>query len=507
MVNSNSSAFVSAQTKKNTYTNHFVHQQFEQSNLRLQSNCNQHSYTLYNDHYFWSVFDQLIDQGICDPNDPQKSVTNVFNNDVVGNNWRDIHLDWNSSNAFNYNANPNYLPLYFNTVNVNECFITGDDYADVCPPNIYPRVIGSQLTSYKKLLTSYNELKKLIDKNDTEAMLQYIDDNNLAAINSLPGDEKKLLSDETLLALIDRLPPANWNDFETILLNNSPLNPRLLEIINSSTEIPNPIKQSLNNAQVGVSPRSIIDKQLLGIEIEKGIALNELISSYIDTAMVDTALNLLALDHSIGAKMLGLALDPYNHFGYNYQYDLNRDLALLTRTGTDPNSIDQLKDYITYFTSTSNGINQTNNLSSNNISNLNNLANVNTIDGIYSIVALASANKATYGYNPKPIRIVNGYRESPPEIEDPNANLIINKNVFDFKMQPNPANDMVQLVFDDVLATKFEIMDLTGNLLFSSSIQGKTIEVNLSNFANGFYMVKAYNSFYGARVKQLIIVK
>jgi hypothetical protein len=507
MVNSNSSAFVSAQTQKNTYTNHFVHQQFEQSNLMLQSNCNQHSYTLYNDHYFWSVFDQLAHQGICDPNNIQWSVTNVFNNDVVGNNWRDIHLDWNSSNAFNYNANPNYLPLYFNTVNVNECFITGDDYADVCPPNIYPRVIGSQLSSYKSLLQSYNGLKKLIDNDSTEALLAYIDENQLGEIKNLPDSIKNLLSDETLLALIDRLPPANWNDFETILLNNSPLNLRLLEIINGSSDIPNPVKQSINNAQVGISARSIIDKQLLGLEIEKGIALNELISSYIDTGMVDSAMNLLAADHSIGAKMLGLVLDPNNYYGNNYNSDLNHDLALLMRTATDTISVEQLEDFISYFSNSANGITHTNNLSSSNLINLNNLANVNSIDGIYALVALSASNKATYGYNPKPINIVNGYRESPPEIAEPNANLTINKNVFDFKMQPNPANDIVKLLFDDVLATKFEIMDLTGNLLFSSSIQGNTIEVSLSNFANGFYLVKAYNSVYGARVKQLIIVK
>jgi len=35
----------------------------------------------------------------------------------------------------------------------------------------------------------------------------------------------------------------------------------------------------------------------------------------------------------------------------------------------------------------------------------------------------------------------------------------------------------------------------------------KTGNVNLSNFANGFYLVKAYNLVYGNKVKQLIIVK
>ena len=126
---------------------------------------------------------------------------------------------------------------------------------------------------------------------------------------------------------------------------------------------------------------------------------------------------------------------------------------------------------------------------------------------IYASVALAASNKATYGYNPKPIRIVNGYRESPPEIAEPNANLTINKNNFDFKMQPNPANDMVQLVFDDVLATKFEIMDLTGKLLLSMQIQNSKTEIDISSLNNGYYFIKASNELYGSKTKQLVIVK
>ena len=63
---------------------------------------------------------------------------------------------------------------------------------------------------------------------------------------------------------------------------------------------------------------------------------------------------------------------------------------------------------------------------------------------IYASVALAATNKGEYGYNPKPIRIVNGYRESPPEIAEPSASLSVSNTQFNFTIQPNPANAKVQ---------------------------------------------------------------
>lgn len=502
MVNTNTSAYLAGETGYNTYENLFVHQQFEASNLMLKTNCNTHTNNAFIEHYSWSVFDQLGIQGNC-LSSPE---TNIFDNNTYGTTLKDIHLDFNAS-TFAYNSNPGYVPVYQNLGAGLTICQTNIGYATICPGNVYPGIMHHINDSYTKLLRDYTNLKKLIDQDDTETLLQYIEDNNLEVIKNMPDSSKHLLSDETLMAMIERLPPSDWSDFETILLNNSPLNPRLLQLINESNEIPNPIKQTISNAQSGQSVRSVIDAQLLNIEKEKGLALNELVAALIDTALVDSAMSILQKDGSIGAKMMGLALDPYAHYGFNYASALTRDFSLLQRLSNNPESVQQLKDYLSYYMHNLNTTANLEALAPLGIASLDNIANVTSINGIYASVALTAAKKATYGYNPKPIRLVNSYREAPPVLEEEKANLKTENVNFNFHMSPNPANNFVQLEFENELPSFIELTDLTGKILFSSTMQNNKLTIGLSEYANGFYFIKAINKTNVTIVQKLIIVK
>jgi hypothetical protein len=505
MVNTNSSAFTVGNTGYNIFENLYVHQQFEASNLMLKTNCNTHTNNAFIEHYSWSVFGQLGTQGNCSTS-PE---TNLFDNNSYGTPFRDIHLDGSnpSTSIFTYYSNPDYVPAYQN-LGAGLIICTGGiSFATACPSNTYPGIMHHINDSYTKLLRDYTDLKKLIDQDDTETLLHYIEDHNLEVIKNMPDSSKHLLSDETLMAMIERLPPSDWSDFETILLNNSPLNPRLLQLINESNEIPNPIKQSISNAQTGESVRSVIDAQLLYIEKEKGVAINELVAALIDTALVDSAMSILQKDGSIGAKMLGLALDPYAHYGFNYASSLTRDFSLLQRLSNNPESVQQLKDYLSYYMHNLNTTANLEALAPLGIASLDNIANVTSINGIYASVALAAAKKASYGYNPIPIKIVNGYREAPPVEEEEKANLLTENKTFDFNLFPNPATNNLQLKFDSDLPSKIEITDLTGNIIYNSKTNARLININLNEFANGYYLVKAINSASQNKTKQLIIAK
>jgi hypothetical protein len=507
MVNTNTSAFNAGITSYNEYSNYYVHMQFEEINMHLKTNCNKHFNTEPMEHYSWSVFGDLGPQGACNLN-LTGSETNLFDNNSFGSPFRDIHLDFIDANIFDYNSNPSFVPEFENLQ--NGLIICSDPvpFATACPANIYPRSLSFHHENYAKLLRDYTGLKKLIDQDSTEVLLQYIADNNLELIKNLPDSSRNLLSDETLMAMIDRLPPADWSDFESILIENSPLNPRLMILINESSEIPNPIKQTISNAQTGQSVRSVIDKQLLRLETEKGLALNDLLATLIDTAYTDSAFDILAKDGSIGAKMMGLALDPYAHFGFDYAMALNKDYMLLQRLGNNTEAIIQLHDYLAYYTSIISTAAKLDSLDASGEAALDNLASVTTIDGIYASVALAATNKGEYGYNPKPIRIVNGYRESPPEIAEPSASLSVSNTQFNFTIQPNPANDIVQLIFNNELPTLIEISDLTGKVLFSKAVQNSNnISVNLFDFATGFYLVKALNGVNESKIEKLVILK
>jgi hypothetical protein len=126
---------------------------------------------------------------------------------------------------------------------------------------------------------------------------------------------------------------------------------------------------------------------------------------------------------------------------------------------------------------------------------------------IYASIALAASNKAEYSYNPKPIRIVNGYRESPPVVEEEKVDLLFENKTFDFNLFPNPAANSVQLQFDVELPTQIEITDLTGKVIYSKNASTKLVSINLNEIANGYYLVKAMNGIYQNKTKQLIIAK
>jgi hypothetical protein len=279
-------------------------------------------------------------------------------------------------------------------------------------------------------------------------------------------------------------------------------------LINESSDIPNPIKQTISNAQTGQSVRSVIDKQLLSLETQKGLALNDLVGAYIDTAYTDSAFDILAKDGSIGAKMMGLALDPYAYFGFNYAEALNKDYMLLQRLGNNAEAILQLHDYLDYYTSIINTTSALHVIDPSGVSELGNLATVTNINGIYASVALAASNKAEYSYNPKPIRIVNGYRESPPQINEPSVSLSVSNTQFDFTIKPNPANDFVELIFNNQLPTVIEITDLSGKVLLSKVVQNSNyLYINLIDFSTGFYLIKAVNGVNESKIEKLIIVR
>ncbi|MFN5831517.1 MAG: hypothetical protein ACK46R_12270, partial [Bacteroidota bacterium] len=214
MVNTNTSAFNAGITSYNEYSNYYVHMQFEEINMHLKTNCNKHFNTEPMEHYSWSVFGDLGPQGACNLN-LTGSETNLFDNNSFGSPFRDIHLDFIDANIFDYNSNPSFVPEFENLQ--NGLIICSDPvpFATACPANIYPRSLSFHHENYAKLLRDYTGLKKLIDQDSTEVLLQYIADNNLELIKNLPDSSRNLLSDETLMAMIDRLPPADWSDFES----------------------------------------------------------------------------------------------------------------------------------------------------------------------------------------------------------------------------------------------------------------------------------------------------
>ena len=363
--------------------------------------------------------------------------------------------------------------------------------------------LQSHFSIYNSLLSSYESVKELLDGGNTEQMLNYIQENNIQWLNQLPTQDRKLLSDELLLSIIDNLKGTNWSMFDSIFTANSPLNEKVLNYFNS-LELPPVLKLAVNNAQAAYSVRNEYEKLLTQLEIEKGAVLNELVSLYLDSSQVDSALYYLNLDPSIGAKMIGQVIDPTNKHGYYFLRTLENAYKLIERTSAISSRPAELLEFINYYKNEL--INKATNVSENNFAELLNASSINTLSGIYTSVSLAANNKASYGYNPMPIKIVNGYRvsnSSDLKVEEIKTHTMTANSSNDMLVYPNPAKDNVRIVLPDFNYGIIEIVDVTGKVVFMSNAVNSTFEISLHSFESGLYFIR--NSKTSKSVKLTIL--
>ncbi len=73
-------------------------------------------------------------------------------------------------------------------------------------------------------------------------------------------------------------------------------------------------------------------------------------------------------------------------------------------------------------------------------------------------------------------------------------------------VSPNPANAIV-LINSTTDLEKVEIINLTGQVLISETVNTNAHRLNIENLANGVYFVKAYNSSKQVVLKKLVIQK
>ncbi|MBU3658522.1 MAG: T9SS type A sorting domain-containing protein [Flavobacteriales bacterium] len=67
---------------------------------------------------------------------------------------------------------------------------------------------------------------------------------------------------------------------------------------------------------------------------------------------------------------------------------------------------------------------------------------------------------------------------------------------FDVKIFPNPTADILKVSFsnESKQETEFQIYDLNGSMLLNEHTSNENIDLNMSNFAPGSYLLKLYSS-------------
>lgn len=106
-------------------------------------------------------------------------------------------------------------------------------------------------------------------------------------------------------------------------------------------------------------------------------------------------------------------------------------------------------------------------------------------------------------YKAKELAYAEGFSFETIFKEETNINKI--SNTFNFEISPNPANDFVNINFENELNSKVEILDIKGVIKYqNNSNQEKSLNINISDFENGLYFVTIISN--GVNKTQKLII-
>ncbi len=230
-------------------------------------------------------------QGLLDqlyPN-PQQLVRNTYSAPCVASNENRFRMDKVSSQTATHNNHltPSTTPVPCKdnlviTSNTNYTFNKPLDCPSSFGGNPSLSALQLQLSSYT---TQINSQKVIVDGNNTQGLLTIIATSSSGQIkNSLLG-VGPYLSDQVLLAAIAKNLPAGI--LKDIIIPNSPVTLAVKQAIDAIS-LPPGIRNQINAAQTGVSPRAILENHIDQLQFERDLLLSSEIRLILnDTTFID----------------------------------------------------------------------------------------------------------------------------------------------------------------------------------------------------------------------------
>jgi len=483
----NNSIAGSGKVYKNKVNNQFIKQTFFGNNSAIRANCNE-----YNTSNFgtidWLVQNNLADQGQCnlDPfnPDPTKPQTNLFSSTTINPNFANfqIAMAFSNTSPFKYSTYTELSPTEVSAgVDVEPCQNELFDPNSACPSIDYSVERFAHLP--QKYLDAKNHLQFLISKIDdakTSVILNNISNGSYVEIAQINPQSKNLLSDPVLCRMLYELPSNNWNRFLEIMLDNSPLSPRVISLLDSA-QMPNAVAEAIAQAQTGTSAMQELQSKIKQAQFESDNLLGELLIANIDSANTSGVYSILNQDKGVYANLLGMFFFTglqYQEFSRNLQKQID-SLFLFNRNDKNILDYSAIKNMLQLqvFFNDAEGIPRINQKMYHDIKGNNNLP------GTFAAVVLEAAGKEEYFFNPPSFNSNNAYRtagntQSQEEIKKDIAKTSsITEN---FKIYPNPTNSAITIELENFdKNTSYELVEITGKLLETGKFNSALNTINL----------------------------
>jgi len=496
----------------------FIYGDPNASNQGLQYRCN----TFYNDLFQadLAITSGRIDyqQGYCLPSiNPMTAVSPAGNkfshslydpqNDIAAN---------NSVLAFNYSHHADLItsPLYynFNVVTPQQCASNANpvyfDNVKSCPTKIkdgaiilYP-MLKAQSDSLKQVIA---DKENLIDGGNTNYLLNVIGTQSSGNVKNALLGASPYLSDEVLLAYLATSPP-NGN-LQQIILANSPVSQDVLNMLNGMN-IPNGIKNQINNAQTGVSAMTYLNNEISFASTERNSLIDERIRLFLNDTLIQNPLDSIAVilkeekreirkkqlcDTYIGKGDTVKATETRDTIALEYGYnnyvkmaDIQLEVFSLPSSCfaviTDPN-IKQEVEYVAYDPN-------------------------DRINAVRGEALLAVAFDSLFLANIELLEPIGGGLRMG---QNNNEKQDISAKESSLSIYPNPSDGgavNLEIKGDELLNNvSLEIYSVTGQLVASYSFSGENrlVTVNTNKLMPGVYFVKLFSSTQLLETKKLLI--
>jgi hypothetical protein len=352
------------------------------------------------------------------------------------------------------------------------------------------------------LKASYDSL---VDGGNTQ---QLLDDVNNAGISSTHLRDTLLsrspyLSDTVMVAYLTKTttPPADI--IKQVIVANSPVTEKVKTVIDG-LGLPSPLQEKIDSVQVGVSARQTLEAQIVQADFNGQLYTSDIMASYLTDTLIDSPADsiiqlLTDLPRPDAKKEFVLA------YMYKENYDTAQSLIDSAEVLLPGNDFYELQKLIIQ-------VNQASNKAYS-------LQTDSTLKASFEAFANDSSKEGSV-YAQALLRLV--FNTSYPELRLlPNPDLLrsmhvssnqepITKTATGLLIYPNPANNAVNIVFNDTSATNaiVEIRDIMGRLIERMPLKtGVPYTYDMQALGEGIYLISLYTDNKFIENKKLILIK
>ena len=338
---------------RNTYNNVIVDNIASKNNEKLTVDCNTHNAGGLKRYDMAVTSGELAPQGECNSNviPPAK---NTFNT-----------LCALEQHVYHYNSNPSSVVYSAEPIDMPSCIslpeilriscLTGSN-SNTCPTNFGSSGGGTSnpLTLLAKIDANKAEQiaqENLIDGGDKNNLLNVINTQANGTVRNELLAASPYLSDEVLIAFLEKPNPLPAGHVKQIVVNNSPVTNNVQTVLDGIS-LSNGIRNQINAAQVGVSERSLLENQIKQIGKEVQLTKNEYVRMCLDSHQINDIETLLNTEKTVADKMALTAMVVSKDQAQAAQLiaELRADavqLELLTPNSEKAEEIDKFCDYYT----------------------------------------------------------------------------------------------------------------------------------------------------------------